>query len=93
MTSDEDPKVEIDFIYSDTCPDCPPARQTLERVTKDFENVEVNYLRAKEALEKVDEHDITHIPTIIIDGEVAHVETVNDKELKENIEKSKNKKE
>ncbi len=91
MTSEEDPKVEIDFIYSDTCPDCPPAKETLERVIKDLndDDIIVNYLRAKDAAKKVEKYDITHIPTVIIDGEVAHVETVSDKELKENIQKKK----
>ncbi len=82
--------VNIDFIYSDTCPDCPPAKKTVERVVKEFEDVEVNYLRAKDVPEKLDEYDITHIPTIIIDGEVSHVEVVNDKELKEKIQEKKN---
>lgn len=82
----EGAKVNIDFIYSDTCPDCPPARKTLERVVEDFDDVTVNYQRARDVPEKVDEHDITHIPTVIIDGEVSHVETVNDKELKETLE-------
>ncbi|MEF8873481.1 MAG: thioredoxin family protein [Candidatus Thermoplasmatota archaeon] len=92
MTSEENPRVEIDFIYSDTCPDCPPAREALERVIDDFnDDVNVNYLRAKDVPEKVDEHDITHIPTVIIDGEVAHVETVDEKELEEKIQKRKGK--
>lgn len=79
-------KVTIDFIYSDTCPDCPPARKTVERVTEDFDDVVVNYHRARQVPEKVDKHDVTHIPTIIIDGEVSYVETVNDKDLKEKLE-------
>jgi len=83
--SDEE-KVTIDFIYSDTCPDCPPARKTVERVVEDFDDVVVNYYRAKDVPEKVDEYDITHIPTVIIDGEVSYVETVNDKEFKEQLE-------
>ncbi len=86
MSTEEDENVTIDFIYSDTCPDCPPARKAVERVTEDMTSVEVNYHRPKDVLEMVDEYNITHVPTIIIDGEVAFVETVNDKELKEKIE-------
>ncbi len=84
--STEEAKVSIEFIYSDTCPDCPPARKTVERVTEDMEEVEVNYHRPKNVPKMVDEYDITHVPTIIIDEEVSFEENVNDKELKEKIE-------
>ncbi|MBS3817272.1 MAG: thioredoxin family protein [Candidatus Thermoplasmatota archaeon] len=87
MCTKEEKEVKIDFIYSDTCPDCPPARKTVERITEDFDGVEINYFRAKDVPEKVKEYDITHVPTIIIDDEISHVETVNDKELKEELEK------
>ncbi len=86
MSEEKEPMVSIDFIYSDTCPDCPPARKAVERVTKDMEGVEVNYHRPKDVPEMVDEYDITHVPTIIINDEVSFVEQVNDKELKEIIE-------
>ncbi len=88
MSTEKKPKVSIDFIYSDTCPDCPPARKAVERVTKDMPSVEVNYHRPKDVPEMVAEYDVTHVPTIIIDGEVAFVESVNDKELKERIEEA-----
>ncbi|MEF8832765.1 MAG: thioredoxin family protein [Candidatus Thermoplasmatota archaeon] len=86
MSEEKEPMVSIEFIYSDTCPDCPPARNTVERVTEDMEDVKVNYHRAKDVPEMVDEYDITHVPTIIVDEEVAFVEQVKDKELKESIE-------
>lgn len=89
MTQDDDPKLEIEFIYSETCPDCPPAKEILEKVIEDFEGVNVEYIKVKNASEKLKEYDITHIPTVIIDGEVAHVETVEEKELRENIERKK----
>ncbi len=86
MSEEKVPMVSIDFIYSDTCPDCPPAKKTVERVTEDMEGVKVNYHRPKDVPEMVTEYDITHVPTIIIDGEISFVEKVNDKELKEIIE-------
>ncbi|MBS3781060.1 MAG: thioredoxin family protein [Candidatus Thermoplasmatota archaeon] len=86
MSAEEKPQVSIDFIYSDTCPDCPPARKTVERVTEDMEDVEVNYHKPKDVPDMVTEYGITHVPTIIIDDEVSFVEQVNDKELKDRIE-------
>ncbi|MFP4001095.1 MAG: thioredoxin family protein [Candidatus Natronoplasma sp.] len=86
MSTEEKSNVSIDFIYSDTCPDCPPARKAVERVIDGMDSVEVNYHRPKDVPEMVDEYDVTHVPTIIIDGEVEFVETVNDKELKEKLE-------
>lgn len=86
MSTEEKANVSIEFIYSDTCPDCPPARKAVERVTEDMTSVEVNYHRPKDVPEMVDEYDVTHVPTIIIDEEVAFVENVNDKDLKEKIE-------
>ncbi len=86
MSEEKEAKVSIDFIYSDTCPDCPPAKKTVERVTEDMDDVEVNYHRPKDVPEMVAEYGITHVPTIIINDEVSFVEQVNDKELKEIIE-------
>ncbi len=86
MSEENEQMVSIDFIYSDTCPDCPPARKAVERVTEDIDGVKVNYHRPKDVPEMVAEYDITHVPTIIINGEVSFVEKVNDKELKEIIE-------
>lgn len=79
-------KITIDFIYTDTCPDCPPAKKTVKRVTEDRDDIEVKYHLPKDVPEMVDEYDITHVPTIIINEEVAFVEKVNDEELEEYLE-------
>ncbi len=86
MSEEKEPIVSIDFIYSETCPDCPPAKKAVERVTEDMDDVEVTYHRPRDVPEMVAEYEITHVPTIIINGEVSFVEKVNDKELKEIIE-------
>ncbi len=87
MPEKDEKNIEIDFIYTDTCPDCPPAKETVKRVTEDMDQVEVKYHLPKDVPEMVDEHDITHVPTIIINGEVAFVENIEDDELKDYIEK------
>ncbi len=78
-------QINIEFIYSDTCPDCPPAKKIVENVTEDMENVKVDYKRAKNSPEMIKEHEITHVPTIIIDGEVAFIETLTEKDLEEKL--------
>lgn len=87
MTKDQ---INIDFIYSDTCPDCPPAKRIVENVTEDKENVNVNYKRAKDSPKIIKKYDITHVPTIIIDGEVAFIETLTEKDLEEKLNEQVN---
>lgn len=82
MTKDQ---INIEFIYSDTCPDCPPAKRIVENVTEDMENVKVEYLRAKDSPKIIKDHEITHVPTIIIDGEVAFIETLTEKDLEQKL--------
>ncbi|MFP4050447.1 MAG: thioredoxin family protein [Thermoplasmata archaeon] len=77
--------INIEFIYSDTCPDFPPAKRIVENVTENMGNINVNYLRAKDSPKKIREHDITHVPTIIIDGEVAFIETITEKDLEQKL--------
>ena len=77
---------KIEFIYSKTCPDCPPAKEIVERVKDDYEDLSVEYILAKNSPEIVDKYDITHVPTIVIDGDVVFVEELDEEELKEKIE-------
>ncbi|MFW5927996.1 MAG: thioredoxin family protein [Thermoplasmatota archaeon] len=83
MTEDQ---IHIEFIYSDTCPDCPPAKRIVENVTDDMENIKVDYKRAKDSPGIIKKHEITHVPTIIIDGEVAFIETLTEKDLEEKLD-------
>lgn len=82
MTEDQ---INIDFIYSDTCPDYPPAKRIVENVTEDMENVNIDYKRAKDSPKIIKEHEITHVPTIIIDGEVAFIESLTEKDLEQKL--------
>jgi len=78
-------KINIEFVYSDTCPDCPPAKRIVENVTDDMDDVKVDYLRAKDSPNMIKEHEITHVPTIIIDGEVAFIETLTENDLEKEL--------
>lgn len=81
-------QINIEFIYSDTCPDFPPAKRIVENVTEDMENVKVEYKRAKDSPKIIKKHEITHVPTIIIDGEVEFIETLTEKDLEEKLNDS-----
>jgi len=78
-------QINIEFIYSDTCPDCPPAKRIVENVTEDMKNVKVEYLRAKDSPKIIKDHEITHVPTIIIDDDVAFVETLTESKLEKKL--------
>lgn len=86
MNKEKNNGVDIEFIYSDTCPDYPPAKEIVERVVEDYEGVNVNYLQVKDNAEKIKKYDITHVPTIVINGEVEFVETLTVEKLKDRIE-------
>lgn len=83
---DDEDTILIEFIYSDTCPDCPPAKEAVERVVPDYDRVEVEYLQVKDNPGKISKHDITHVPTIVIDGDVEFVETLTEAKLRATLE-------
>lgn len=82
----EEGKVTIEFIFSDTCPDCPPAKELLERVVPEFQNVEVKYLEARDSPELIEKYDITHVPTVVINEKVVFVESLTEKKLREKLQ-------
>lgn len=90
MTSEEEKEaMKLEFIFTDTCPDSPPAKEVVERVMEDYEDLlEVEFLRAKDNPDLVNKYDITHIPTIVIDGEVEFVESVTETKLRTKIEEA-----
>jgi len=79
-------KVCIEFIFSDTCPDCPPAKELVERIVPEFEDVDVKYLEARNNPGLIEKYDITHIPTIVINEEVAFVESLTEAKLRTKIQ-------
>jgi len=85
-TEDEKEKILVEVVFSDTCPDFPPVKETVDRVVPDYDGVEVEYLLVKDNPGKISKHDITHVPTVIIDGEVAFVETLTEAKLRGKIE-------
>lgn len=90
MTAEEEKeKTKIEFIFTDTCPDCPPAEEVVKRVKEDYEEqLEVEFLRAKDNPDLVSAYDITHVPTIVINGEVEFVESVTESNLRERLEET-----
>lgn len=76
----------IEFIYSETCPDCPPAKEIVERVKDDYDDLTVEYILAKENPGILDKYDITHVPTIVIDENVEFEEELTENDLRGKIE-------
>ncbi len=89
MDDVEPSTINIEFIYTDTCPDCPPARRVLERVADEYDDIDVEYLLAEENPDKLHEHDVTHVPTIVVDGEVSFVESLTESKLKDKIDEKR----
>ncbi len=84
--SAEKKNTKIDVIYSDTCPDCPPVKEAIENVLQDFEGIEVEYREARDSSNLISKHDITHVPTVIINDEVEFVETLTEDKLRHRLE-------
>jgi thiol-disulfide isomerase/thioredoxin len=78
--------INMEFIYSEGCPDCPPAKDIVERVKEDYEQLDVDYVEVQDEPDKIHEFDITHVPTIIINGNVEFVETLTEKRLRSRLE-------
>ncbi|MFO8110102.1 MAG: thioredoxin family protein [Thermoplasmata archaeon] len=86
----DESKVTIEFIYSDTCPDCPPAKELVERIIPEFEDVDVNvdvkYLEARDSTQFIEKYDITHVPTVVINEEVVFVESLTEAKLRTKLQ-------
>ncbi len=82
----EENKITIEFIFSDTCPDCPPAKELIERITPEFEEVEVKYLEARDNPGLIEKYDITHVPTVVINEEVVFVESLTEVKLRTKLQ-------
>ncbi len=83
---DENEKILVEVVFSDTCADFPPVKKTVDRVVPDYDKVEVEYLLVKDNPGKISKYDITHVPTVIIDGEVVFVETLTEAKLRGKLE-------
>lgn len=80
-------QIKIELYYTPTCPDCLPAKKIVQEVLKEYKNIEYKEINAKENMELVEKLGITHVPTIFINGEMIFVEKVDEKKLREEIEK------
>lgn len=63
-------KPRIYLFTSATCPNCPPAKEFLERFTKGRDDVIVEELSmmTKEGRRKAEKYDVMSVPTFIIEG-------------------------
>lgn len=80
-------QIKIELFYMPTCPDCLPAIQIVKEVIKDYNGIEYKEINAKENMKLVEDLGITHVPTIFINGEMIFVEKVEEKKLREEIER------
>lgn len=90
MTEEKDENIEMEFIYSDTCPDCIQAKELVDRVKEDYSDLEVVYIQAKDRADMINKYEVTHIPTIVINGEVEFVETLTEEKLRARLEDIRN---
>ncbi len=88
--NEEDGKIKMEFIYSETCPDCPPAKEAVERIKEDYDDLEVDYIKAKDRADLISKYDITHIPTVVINENVEFVETLTEEKLRNRLEEIRN---
>lgn len=77
--------IDMEFIYSEGCPDCTTAKKIVENVKHDFDNLRISYFEVQEHPEKIDEYEITHVPTIVIDKKIEFIETLTEKKLKNRL--------
>ncbi|MGM0405654.1 MAG: thioredoxin family protein [Thermoplasmatota archaeon] len=88
--NEEDGNIKMEFIYSETCPDCPPAKEAVERIKEDYEDLDVDYIKAKDRADIINKYDITHVPTIVINEKVEFVETLTEEKLRARLEEIRN---
>jgi len=88
--TEKDEKIEMEFIYSETCPDCPPAKELVKRVKEDYDDLEIDFIKAKDRADIINKYDITHIPTIVINEEVEFVEILTEEKLRARLEEIRN---
>jgi len=79
--------MKIELFYTDTCPDCPPARAVVKKVLRNYPQVVLEEINAKEQKERAKLYGLTHVPTIIMDGEVVFIEKVEEEALRKEIER------
>ncbi|MFO7793320.1 MAG: thioredoxin family protein [Thermoplasmata archaeon] len=88
--TEKDGKIEMEFIYSETCPDSSQAKELVERVKDDYGDLDVNFIKAKDRADIINKYEVTHIPTIVINGEVEFVETLTEEKLRARLEEIRN---
>ncbi|MFO7992096.1 MAG: thioredoxin family protein [Thermoplasmata archaeon] len=82
---DED-LIHIEFIYSDTCPDCPPAKEIVESVINSYDCLKVDYMNIKDDPDLIKKYELAYTPTIVINGKKEFVEHLTEGELIHRLE-------
>lgn len=79
--------MRVELFYSPTCPDCPPVKKIFRKLLSEYPEVEYFEINVKENRKRAEELGLTHVPTIVIDGEIVFVEHVTEMEARAEIEK------
>ncbi|MCX8173575.1 MAG: thioredoxin family protein [Thermoplasmata archaeon] len=79
--------MKVELFYSPTCPDCPPAKRIFRKLLAAHPEVEYAEINVKENRKRAEEIGLTHVPTILFDGEIVFVEHVTEEEALREIEK------
>lgn len=87
----EKPKLSIIDIWSPYCPPCKAMEPIIDKISKEFEEVEVKKLNAVENFELVSKYGIKMVPTILFlkDGKLvdSSVGAMTEAELENKIRK------
>ncbi len=78
--------VKLEVYTSKTCPYCPMAEEAAQAAVKELGDVvEYEHLDVDENMDKVRQHQIMSVPTVVIDDEVAFIGAPQASELIEKI--------
>lgn len=79
--------IKLQFLTMPGCPNCAEAKTVLEKVKKDFPELEIKELdiSAPEAQTLVSRHQIMASPGIVINGELFSTGGLNEKKLREKL--------
>ncbi|MFB6158361.1 MAG: thioredoxin family protein [Candidatus Nanohalobium sp.] len=59
--------VTVEVFYSETCPNCPPQKELVQKFSGD-ENVEVRLTDVAKNQDRAGEHNVRTVPTTVVNG-------------------------
>lgn len=60
-------RVTIEVFYSETCPNCPPQKDAVEKF-RDREDVKVRLTDVARSKGRAEQHGVRAVPTTVVDG-------------------------